>query len=70
VASKGGKSVLGIAWPGMRIESDGSDDSFVVGIMLPHCPPSRRVYRRGKLYLFQGSKDALLSRVRREMGVP
>ena len=69
VTSPDGKYVFAIAWPRPRSVLSNADLPCVhADPVLPKCPPRRRVHVRGKLYLFEGTLDDLLARVRRDIG--
>ena len=66
--SRTGGAFLAFAWPEMRLRrTEGPSGSFQIGPSWPPCPPQRRAYRRGKIYLVQESLAELGARIRREV---
>jgi hypothetical protein len=69
VTSADGRHVFAIAWPNAgSILSNTHIPCVHADPRWPQCPPGRRVYVRGKVYLIQGTLDDLVHRVRREIG--
>ncbi|MBN1344169.1 MAG: hypothetical protein JXQ73_15900 [Phycisphaerae bacterium] len=71
VTSKDGKHVFAIAWPKPRSILSNADIPCVhADPVWPDCPPGRRVYVRGKIYLIEGTLEDVIARVRREILAP
>ncbi len=68
VTSEDGRYVFALAWPSARsLLSNAEIPCVHADPVLPECPPGKRVHRRGKLYLFEGTLDDLTKRVNREV---
>jgi hypothetical protein len=68
VTSADGRYVFAIAWPDARsLLSNAEIPCVHADPVLAECPSGRRIHRRGKLYLMEGTLDDLLERVRREV---
>ena len=68
VTSQDERYVFAIVWPNpSSVLSNADIPCLHADPTWPPCPPGRRVYRRGKIYLLEGTLEDLVRRVRTEI---
>lgn len=66
LASQDGTRAFGMAWENAHL-SGTEPHRLQMAPALSECPPGKRVFMRGRIYLAEGSADEVLDRARREI---